>query len=67
MAKNKEKKAEPKAKKVEAKKAEYVVAKGCSITSLRGVLKEGQEVKASYFRRGEEVIKQHLGKVIVKG
>jgi|TARA_R100000808_G_C2155423_1_gene167862 hypothetical protein len=35
----------------------YVVSKGKSITSLKGILSEGCEVKAEYFKGGAEALK----------
>lgn len=46
-AKSVKKEAAP--KKAAPKKASYVMAQGKSLTSKKGVLKPGQEVKAEYF------------------
>lgn len=39
-----------------------VVASGKSITSKKGILKEGQEVKAKYFQGGQKTIDDLLEK-----
>jgi hypothetical protein len=46
-------------KKKEVKKPPYYVAKGKAITSKKGILSEGDEVKAEYFGKkeaGEETL-----------
>lgn len=54
-------------KKEAPKKAAYVMAKGCSLTSKKGVLKPGQEVKAEYWPEQKTFDKWLKDGYIVKG
>lgn len=44
----------------------YVVVEGQSITSKKGVLGPGAEVKAEYFAGGEEIIESLLERGLIK-
>lgn len=41
---------------------EYVVADGCSVTSLRGIIDAGQDVDASMFVHGEKTMRTFIKK-----
>lgn len=54
-------------KKPEAKKVAYVVSEGKAITTKRGLLSEGKEIKAEWIGGGEDAFKKLIAdKYIVK-